>query len=452
MKIIIAGAGEVGTHLAKLLSSETNETTVIDPDQGRLSALSENTDVITVQGHSASIETLKEAKVGSADLFIAVNPSNSQNVNVVSALLAKKLGCRKVTARVNNEEYLQYDNRVIFTEMGIDMLFYPEKIASGEIVELLRRTQTTESLDFARGKLQLAVFKLEEDSPLIDLRLIELGQQLSKIRQEFRVVAIARNNETIIPKPDTKFKYNDLVYFIAKRDGIEVLSEYMGTSEVKIDKVMILGGGPIGEMVAKQISHMVSTVKIIESDKNRCFQLADKFDSNVLVINGDGRNTDLLLEENIRDFDAFVAVSENSEENILACVAAKKLGVSRTIAEVENIEYIHLAEGMGVDATINKKLITASRIFKLTLSNKVKLIRYMTGTDAQVLEFVVAPDTRITKKPLKDLNFPSGAVIGGAIRGTDALIAVGDTTFEPYDRVIVFAAPGAVKEVDRFFR
>ena len=231
-----------------------------------------------------------------------------------------------------------------------------------------------------------------------------------------------------------------------------MLMKYLGKRNIEVDKVMILGGSPIAEIMAKQLSKQIESIKLIEVNKEKCLHLSETLPSNVIVVNGDGRNSDMLMEENIRDYDAFVAVTNNSETNILACVAAKRLGVSRTIAEVENIEYIKLAESMGVDAVINKKLITAGRIFKFTLSNKVRFIKYMSGTNAEVLEYIVAPETEITKRPLMEMGFPANAIIGGIIRGNESFIAVGDTRIQAYDRVAVFALPEAVKEVDKFFR
>lgn len=452
MKIVIAGAGEVGSHLAKMLSVEANDITVIDSRQERLDALSASTDVITVVGNPSAIDVLQDAGVANADLFIAVYPSDSQDVNIVSAMLAKKLGSKKATARIDNEEYLSYENKYLFTEMGIDLMFYPEKIAAGEIIDLLKRTATTDSMDFARGKLQIAVFKLEESSALLGMTMAEFSAVANNQGHSFRVVAIARGNDTIIPRFDTKFKYHDLVFIISKRDGMEMLMKYIGKKDIEIKNVMILGGSPIGEIVARNISKQMETVKLIEMNKEKCLELSEKLPDNVIVVNGDGRNSDMLIEESIKDFDAFVAVTNSSETNILACVAAKRLGITRTIAEVENIEYIRLAESMGVDAIINKKLITAGRIYKFTLSNKVRFIKYMSGTNAEVLEYIVAPETAITKHMLKDMNFPKNAIIGGIIRGNEAIIAVGDTQIQAYDRVAVFALPEAVKEVDKFFR
>ena len=442
----------MGSHLAKMLSNESNDITVIDERQERLNNLSAIADIVTVEGNPSTIRTLQAAGVAHADLFIAVNPSESQDVNIVSAMLAKKLGSKKVTARINNEEYLTYENKTLFTEMGIDLLFYPEKIAAGEILDLLQRTASTDSMDFARGKLQMAVFKLEEESPLLGMNMMEFSALAAEDGLNYRVVAISRKNQTIIPKFDTKFKYHDLVFIISKREGMDMLMKYIGKKNIEVNSLMILGGSPIGEMVAKQMAKQLDTVKLIEMNKEKCFTLSEKLPSNVIVVNGDGRNSDMLQEEAIREFDAFVAVTNSSETNILACVAAKSLGVARTIAEVENLEYIRLAESMGVDAVINKKLITAGRIFKFTLSNKVRFIKYMSGTNAEILEFIVAPDTKITKVPLKDMGFPRNAIIGGIIRGNDSFIAVGDTQIQAYDRVAVFALPEAVKEVDKFFR
>lgn len=452
MNIVIAGAGEVGSHLAKMLGDGYHDITVIDSDPERLHALAATTDIMVVEGKPSSPKVLKNAGVDKADLFVAVYPSSSQDVNLVSAILAKKMGCRKVTARVNNEEYLIADNRRIFNDLGIDLMFYPEKIAANEIRDLISHNAAADSLDFARGKLRMAAFRLEDGSPVIDMTLQEFAQTEEGQKQQFRVVAISRNDETIIPKSDTRFKYHDIIFIIAKTEGIESLMHYLGKSEIDVRKVMIMGGSPIGEIVARLLAEQNYQVKIIDYDKERCNQLAESLPDNVMIVNGDGRNTDFLIDENIRDFDAFVALTSRSETNTLACVAAKKLGIDRTIAQVENIEYISLAEEMGVDAIINKKLVTAGRIFKFTLSDKVRFVKYISGTNAEIIEFVVAPGSKITKAPLKELKLPAGVIIGGAIRGNDSFIAVGDTQIEAYDRVAVFATPESVKELDKWFK
>lgn len=448
MNIIIAGAGEVGSHLAKMLSKEADMLTIIDNDPTRLNKLSEIADVITVQGPPTSIATLMQAGVENADLFIAVSPAQQQDVNILSALLAKKLGSKKVTARVNNDEYMHHVNKLMFTELGIDLLFYPEKIASYEIADLLRQTGTSEFMEFARGMLQMVVFRLDEGAPLIDKQVSDICSYEGN--SQYQTVAIERNSITIIPTPSTKFVQGDIVFVICTRDGVNQAMSYSGKNDIEIKNLMIVGGGSIGEMLAKKMRPLTDNIKIIESRKERCEYLAQTLDK-VLIINGDGRNSDLLLEEDVKQYDAFVAVTSSSETNILSCVAAKKMGVAKTIAEVENIEYIKLAEEMGVDAVINKKLITAGRIFRFTLSNKVRSIKCLNGSDAEILEFIVSPGSEITKGPIKDLHFPKEAIIGGIIRGTSSFMSTPETNIKPYDRVVVFALPQVLAKVNKFF-
>lgn len=452
MKIVIVGAGEVGSHLAKMLRNASNDVTVIDNDNERLQRITSIADVGAVSGSPTSIEVLRSANVSAANLFIAVYPRAMQHINIVSALIAKKLGAEKVVARINDEGYLDPENKLMFKEMGIELMFYPEKVAADEIVDNLRHSSTAESMEFAHGKLQVALFRIDEDSPMLEIKVSEFAAIMRKEQVDFRVIAVNRNEETLIPRFDTRFQYHDLVFIITKREGIPVLMKHFGLSHSTVDKVMIFGGGVIAEMLARSLEHQVSTIKILEINKERCFELAERLGGNVQVVNGDGRNSDFLMDEGIKDFDAVVALTDSDETNILSCVAARKFGVPRTIAEVENIEYIHLAEDMGVDTVINKKLITAGRIFKFTLSGKARLVKYISGTSAEILEYTVSGSSRITRGPLKDLDFPKDAIIGGVIRGSDSFIAVGETIIEAYDRVVVFAKSGAVREVDAFFK
>ena len=424
MRIIVAGAGEIGSHLAKMLSMEYHEITVISPDEESLERISGESDIITVEGISSSIETLLKAGVQNADLFIAVNPDSEQDINIVSSILAKRLGAKKVTARINNEEYQKNENRILFTDLGIDSLFYPEKIAATEIVNLLKQNTASEFMNYSHGKLQLIVYKLEECSPMVDRTVAELRERTQNL---FRSVAISRNNRTIIPKSATRFKVGDIVYLVSKKEGMEQALSLSGKSKVSVRNLMILGGGRIGEMVAKAMEKQVENIKLIDIDPEKCAHLSEVLDK-TLVINGDGRNSDLLLEEGIKDMEAFIAVTSSSETNILSCVVAKRMGISKVIAEVENFEYIKLAEEMGVDSVINKKLITAGKIFRFTLSNKVRSIKVLNGTDAVVLEFIVNTNSKITTGKLKDLHFPEEAIIGGYVRGNESFIADSEST------------------------
>ena len=453
MKIVIEGAGEVGSHLANMLKSEANDVTIIDDNQQRIDALRAYTDVETVVGNPSSISVLREANVGDADLFIAVYPFAAQEINIVGALLAKRLGTRKVIARISDEDYLSSENKLLFKEMGIELLFYPERSAADEIIDFLKHNSTAETMEFARGKLQIAVYKINEDSAMLDLKLAEFIKPIDpETLKQFRIIAITREDKTIIPKLGTKFQYGDLVFVVSKRDAVGTLNALFGKSNINIGSAMIIGGNATAAMLARSLDRSGVRVKLVERDRERCIELSEKLPSSVEVVIGDGRNSDFLFEEGIQGYDAFIALTSSDESNVLSCVVAKKFGVARTVAEVENMEYIKLAEEMGVDNVINKKLLTAGRIFRLTLSGKARFVHYMTGTNAEVIEYTVVPGSAITKGPIKDIDFPENAIIGGVIRRNEAIIAVGDTVIEAYDRVAVFALPQSIREIDKFFR
>lgn len=453
MKIVIEGAGEVGSHLAKMLREEANEVTVIDDDEQRIATLAASLDVDTICGNPSSIQVLRDAGVAGADLFIAVYPLAAQEVNIVGALLAKEVGAAKVVARVNDEDYLSPENRLLFKELGIELMFYPEKSAADEIVEFLKHNSTAETMDFARGRLQIAVFKLDEDSPVLDLKMSELikGIPAAELKQ-FRIIAVSREGKTIIPTLDTKLLFGDLVFTISTREGVAALYGHFGKTNTTIESAFILGGGPTAEMLARSLDRNGMKVKLVEKDKKLCHELTEKLPDSIQIVNGDGRDSDLLYSERLQDYDAFVALTGSDESNVLSCVLAKKMGVGRTVAEVENIEFIRLADEMGIDNVINKKLITAGRIFKFTLSGKARFVRYMAGTNAEVMEYTVAPGAAITKGPLKDIDFPRNAIVGGIIRGNEAFIAVGDSVIEPYDRVAIFALPETIRIIDKYFK
>jgi trk system potassium uptake protein TrkA len=448
MKIVIGGAGEIGSHLAELLSNERHQITVIDHDEARLRHVAEVADLITVEGLTTSITTLQKAQVNKADLYIAVSPAEEQDMNVVSASLAKQLGARKCIARINNDEYLQEDNQSLFIDLGIDYLFYPEKIAASEIDRLLEHSYTNEIMEFSGGKLQLLTFKLEEGSPLIGKKISELKLDITKLL--YRVLAISRNSETIIPNSASDFRLNDVLYIIAEHEGIEEALSHSGKKIIDVHNVMILGGTRMAEMIAKKIEQHVTSLKLIEPDRVRSEELAELL-PHTLIINGDVHNTDLLEEEGLRHMDAFVAVSGSSATNILSCVIAKRLGVQKTIAEIENLEYVKLAESLGINTVINKKMITAARIFRFTMRHHVQSIKYLSGLDAELMEFIVKPGSVVTKGKIRDIDFPKDAIIGGIVRGNTSSIAIGDSQIQAYDRVTVLALPSSINKVNRFF-
>ncbi len=445
MRIILAGAGEVGSHLIKMLSNEDHDIIVIDNDPVRLKSVSGSLDVMTIEGNANSINILREAKVSKADLFIAV--TYSEDVNINSAILSKKLGAKKTIARIDNEEYLLPANKEIFSTLGIDYMIYPEKIAAREVAGLIAQTGSTEVVEFSGGKLQMYVIKLDENALIIDKSLKEIDPE--KANKEFRAVAVTRGGRTIIPSGDDKFKQGDLVYVISSQAGMKDLFKYSGKQQFEVRNIMILGGSRIGMKTAKALGNQ-HYVKMIEIDRQKSYKLSNLL-PNTLVINGDGTNMELLKNEGLEKMDAFIAVTGNSDTNILSCLLARHMGVKRTIAEVENMDYIQLAENIGIDTIINKKLITASRIFRFTMSEEVSSLKCLTGTDAEVLEFVVRPGAKVLKAPLKDIDFPNEAIIGGVIRGKNSFIAYGDTLIKPYDRVVVFALPSQIFTVGKFF-
>ncbi len=445
MKIVIAGAGEMGSHLAKMLSGNGHDITVIDSDQKLLADVASLADVITVEGDSTTFAVLRKAAVRRCDLFIAVN--HIENDNVVAAMLAKQLGAKKSIARIDNNEYLEPNNKEIFIEMGIDYLFYPEKVAAREVINLLGHTSTTEYVDFSSGKLSLVVFRLEPASSLIGRELTGFSEDDAPL--SYRTVAITRGGQTIIPRGGERFAEGDTVYVIARQDAVKEVMEFSGQTNVRIKNMMILGGSRIGVRIAMELQSEVN-IKLVDYNADKAYRLAELLDK-TLIINEDGRNTDAMLEEGLANMDAFVAVTGRSETNILTAMLAKRMGVKKVIAEVENMNYINLAESIGIDTIINKKLVTASNIFRFTMSTDVQAIKCLMGSDAEVLEFIVKPNSPATKNRIRDLGLPEDVIVGGIVRGDKVYIAVGSTEINAYDRVVVFAMPASVGKVGTYF-
>lgn len=445
MKIVISGAREMGSHLARMLSGNGHDITVIDSDEKALDDVRSLADLITVVGDTTAFAVLRRAGVRRCDLYIAVNPD--ENVNILSAAMAKQLGAKKSIARIDNNEYLEPNNKEAFIDMGIDYLFYPEKIAAQEVVNLLGYTSTTDYVDFSNGLLSLIVFRLEATSPLLGKTLVELSETDSM--SEFRVVAIARGGLTIIPRGQDEFFEGDMVYIVARKEVARSVAELSGHSNVEVKNMMILGGSRIGTRIAYELQNDMN-IKLVEYNGERAYRLAEELDK-VLIIHEDGRDLEAMLEEGLSNMDAFVAVTGRSETNILAAMQAKRMGVKRVIAEVENLNYINLAESVGIDTIINKKRVTASNIFRFTMSTDVQAVRCLTGSDAEVMEFIVKPNSPATKALVKDLHLPEDVIIGGVVRGDTVFIAKGDTEMKAYDRVVVFAMPNSIAKVGAFF-
>lgn len=445
MRIVIAGAGEVGTHLAKMLSNENHEIILIDTEQDRLKPIDSSLDVLTHEGSATSIKILQDSLSKKTDLFIAV--THAEDTNITASILAKRFGAIKTIARIDNIDYLEPGTIEFFRSLGIDSLIYPELIAAREVLGLLHETGATDFMEFSGGKLAMYVQKLDEKAPIIDKTLQEIS--LSNRTEKYRAVAIKREGTTIIPRGNEQFHLGDTVYVISTHEGIDEMMKTSGKENFEAKSIMILGGSRIAKHVALYMQRTCE-VKLIDSDTKRCEDLAEILD-NTLIINGDGRNVDLLEQEGITKMDAFVAVTGNSETNILSCLLAKRMGVKKTIAEVENMEYINLAENTGIDTIINKKISAASRIFRHTTNPNVTQVKYMTGTDAEVIEFNVPVNSKITKGTLRSIDFPKDAIVGGGTRDGVPFIATGDTILKANDKVVVFTLPSAYEKLSKYF-
>ena len=444
MRIVISGVGEMGNHLAKMLSGNGHDITVIDNEPKQLAELGSLVDVITIDGDATTFAVLRKAAVRKCDLFIAVD--SVENDNILSAMMAKQLGAKKSIARIDNNEYLEPNNKEMFINMGIDYLLYPEKIAAEEVINLLGHSSTTEFVDFSGGKLSLVGFRLEPNSPIVGKAISGFGEEQAL---NYRTVAIMRDGVTIIPNQNDTYMVGDMVYAISRHDSVGEIMALSGKSSVSVNNMMILGGSRIGVQIAQALQNDVN-IKLIDYNAEKAYRLAEMLER-TLIIHQDGRDTDAMLEEGLANMDAFVAVTGRSETNILTAMLAKRMGVKRVIAEVENMNYINIADSVGVDTIINKKIVTASNIFRFTMSTDVLAIKCLTGSDAEVLEFIVKPNSPATKHPISDMSLPEDVIIGGIVRGDRVFIATSSMQINAYDRVVVFAMPSAISEIGHYF-
>ena len=445
MKIIIGGAGAVGTHLAKLLSGEKQDIILMDEDESKLSKMDSNFDLMTVCASPTSIQALKNAGVDDADLFIAVTPEESRNMT--ACMIATNLGAKKTLARIDNYEYLLPKHKEFFAQVGINSLIYPEMLAAKDIVDAIKTSWVRQWWEFYGGALILIGAKMRETAQILNVPLHELGSR----NIPFHIVAIKRRNETIIPRGDDMILLNDIVYFTTTKKYIPYIRKISGKEHYpEIRNVMIMGGSRIAVRASQYIPDYIQ-IKIIESDLERCHRLTDLVDDKIMIINGDGRDIDLLLEEGIKNTDAFVALTGNSETNILACLAAKRMGVIKTVAEVENIDYISMAESLDIGTVINKKMIAASHIYQMMLDADVSNVKCLTFANADVAEFKVKEGSRITQKAIKDMGLPKGITIGGMIRNGEGMLVTGNTIIQPGDHVVVFCLEKMIKKAEKFF-
>ena len=448
MKIIIAGAGEVGFHLAKLLSFESQDITLIDTHRDSLSYADTHLDIRVVRGDATSIKVLEDSNVTDTDLVIAVTSSETTNITV--CVLAKQLGAKRTIARISNTEFIDRKDEVGFTKFGIDELISPESLAANEIELLLNQSAFNDTYEFEGGALTMIGLHLNRTNSFIDKTVKEVASVFPNLK--YVPIAMQRygTQYTIIPRGDTQFKEGDQVYFITTKEGVDEIYELTGKQRHEIRNVMILGGSNIGYKTASDLCKNRFNVKLIENDKEKAFEIADDIPS-CLVINGDGRNVELLLEEDVQGMDAFISVTGNSETNIMSCLVAKSKGVKKTIALVENMDYFQLSHSIGIDTLINKKLLAANNIFRYIRKGEVVAMTKLNNMNAELLEFVVTPSSNVTNKTIRDIDIPRSAIIGGVVRDGEGQIALGDFKIQSGDRVVVCCQPQSISKVEKLF-
>lgn len=446
MKIVLAGAGAVGTHLSKLLSREHQDCVLIDDDDERLSGLSEY-DVMTYNAPPTSIKALKDVGVAHADLFVGVTPEESTNMN--ACILAHALGAKKTVARIDNYEYLSPDLKGFFKDLGIDSLIYPEVLAAADIVNGLKMSWVRQRWDVHDGALELLGIKLRDTAEILNRPL----RELSGPDDPYHVVAIKRGGETIIPGGLDELHVNDLAYFMTTKEYLPYVRKIVGKEHYEdVKNVLIMGGGKTAVRAALTMPSNMN-VKIIEKDLARCEKLNQLLaGSGAMVIHGDGRDLGILEEEGIRNMQGFVALTGNAEANILACLTAKKLGVTKTIAMVENLDYVSMAEGLDIGTIINKKTVAASHIFQMMLDAEVNNLRSLMVVDSDVVEFIAAEGSKVTKKPVKELGLPFGVTIGGLVRKNTGMLVNGNSQIQAGDCVMVFCHEQKLHNVEKFFK
>jgi len=444
MRIIIAGAGEVGTYLAKMLVQENHDIVLMDQNEERLNFLN-NLEIMTMVGNPASISDLIEAGVKKTDIFIGVTPE--ETANITACMLASNLGAQRTVARIINYEYLDAHNSDFFKKMGIDSLICPELLASKEIVNAFTHPWARQWWELGNGALILIAVKVRENAPIANRYLSDLLIHDEKL---FHIVAIKRGDETIIPGGADRIKPDDLLFFTTTPDHIYDVRQQAGKRDSDIKNVVIIGGSRIALKVA-EIAPRDIRVKIIEVNRAKSQKIAEQMDSNVMVINDDGRNTDFLIQENVQDCDAFISLTENAATNILACLSAKSLGIPKTIAQVETINYLALADKFDIGTIINKKMIAASHIYQFSLDADVENVKCLTFANADVAEFVARPGSKITRKQVKDFRFPSYMTLGGLIRDGKAIIIQGDTQIQANDHVMIFCMNASMHKLEDYF-
>jgi len=444
MRTIIVGAGKIGYHVAHILIEEQHDVVIIDLNEERLKNLEDNLDVQTIHGSGASSRILVKAGIKEAGLLIAV--TETDEVNMIACMLAKQFGVEKTVARVRNSEYVEETNLKKGVFSNIDLIINPELVTAKEIAKLIDFPEALDIVPYADGKIQLLELRIPPTAPVVYQQMKEL-----KLCYPFLIVAILRDGKMIIPRGNDQILPNDLIFLLVKTNELVRIEKFLGTKRKKTDKVMILGADLTGYHLAKILEQRKISVKVIEKQYKRCLELAQNL-KNTLVLNGDGTDIDFVKSEGMADTDVFVSLTDDDKLNLLVSLLAKHLGAKRTITQIRYSDYISLMESVGIDVGVSPRLLTANAILKFIKRGKnVVSITILSGAKAEMIEIVISDKSDITDKKLKDLKFPSGAIIGSIYRKNKVIIPSGDDLLKVGDIVTVFALPKAIKRVEDYF-
>ncbi len=444
MRIIIAGDGDTGTHLANTLSIENQDIVLIGTDRNHLSELESEYNIITCAGSPVSYTDLSRCGVSEANLFVAV--TGDENLNLIAAQTAKGCGAKKCVARVDNPDFLHPRVNGIFRRNGVDALIYPERLAADEIINFIRHNWVREWFVVNDGKLIVAGVKTGGSSTLIGRRLKDTATN----PRYFHVSALKRNSETMIPRGDTMILEGDILYFSVLPENIGKLYEICGNAQTRICKIMVTGGGRVTENLLEEI-HSDYDVTLIESDADRCNYLAARF-QDVTVVNTQANDVTTLKDEGLEHCDLFLALTGSSEKNIVSCMVAREHGVGKTLARIEELQYIPEAESLSIDKIINKKLLNVSKILDSLMETSFDEAQCMLLDRAEIIKLTAHPGSRIVSRPICELSLPAGITIGGIIRDGKGMLAEGRTCIKPGDNVLIFSHIGSLSKIENLFR
>lgn len=445
MRIMIVGSGAVGYHLCQKFSAEGHDVVLVDTDQKKLRRLERELNVMPVCGSGASARVLEEAGIEATDLFIAV--TDSDEVNLIACIISKSYNVTKRIARVRNEDFYSRQASLNEKALGIDLLISPDQALSEEIIRLSTLSDAFESAEFADGKVVLLGYTIQEGNTSIGKTLIELKGGLGV------VVAIIRDEKTIIPRGEDVIKASDRIYIVVRKGDIAAIEKKINFTSRRPHNVFIIGGGIIGFRVAKMMEDMKMEVKIVEEDPQRCKFLAENLDRAV-VLNCDGLEGHELLDEGVDKADLIIAVTESDTTNILSSLLAKHHGAKKCMTRISRPDFIPLLGKLGIDVALSPRLVAANMILKFVRGgDSVVSVSTLVGSDAEVVEIKVPDIEKFQKVPLMDLNFPKRAVLGAIVRKDKdkVIIPTGTTRIRPGDNLVIFATKGAVKSVEDFF-